>query len=47
MSTVGDEVYDGTRCAICEERIKADEAERGVPATAERVHLSCWDQPGN
>ena len=43
MSSVSDEVYDGTRCAICEERFGPGEAERGVPSTAERVHVSCWE----
>jgi len=41
MSTVADEVYDGTRCAVCEERFHPGEAQLGVPGTAERVHVSC------
>lgn len=39
-----DEVYNGERCAVCEERFEPDEAERPVPDTGERVHVSCWDQ---
>jgi hypothetical protein len=44
MSTRAEEVYDGLRCAICEERFKPAEAERGVHGTGERVHEKCWDE---
>lgn len=43
MSRVSDEVYDGTRCAICEERFQAGDAEQGVTGTTERVHVACWE----
>lgn len=38
-----DEVYNGERCAVCEERITPTDAERSVPGTGERVHMGCWD----
>jgi hypothetical protein len=40
---VSDEVHDGTRCAICEERIKPGEVWQIVPATGESVHVACWE----
>ena len=42
MSKVSDEVYDGIRCAVCEERFQSGEDQRGVPGTAERAHVACW-----
>jgi hypothetical protein len=43
VSKKSDEVYEGRRCAVCEEPIGADES----PATPEygssqRVHTCCW-----
>ena len=40
--TVSDEVWEGLRCAVCEERFLPGEDQRGVPGTAERVHAACW-----
>jgi hypothetical protein len=44
MSSVADEVQDGIRCAICEERFRSDDKQRQVPQTDERVHVACWTE---
>ncbi len=43
MSAIADEVYDGTRCAVCEQRFKPGEDWWRVPITGECIHVSCWE----
>lgn len=38
-----EEVYDGKRCAVCEELILAVDSVRYLSDTGERVHAACWD----
>lgn len=45
MGTVSDEVYEGLRCAVCEERFKPGDAQRFLPGTGERIHTAnCEDR---
>ena len=43
MSTTGDEVYDGLRCAVCEERFQPGEDQVDAGLMGERAHAACWD----
>lgn len=40
--TTADEVAEGARCAVCEERFTDGERVQYLPATGEFVHPACW-----
>ena len=39
------EVYDGLRCAICEERFKPGDDQKTGGQMGEQIHAACWSDP--